>query len=562
MSRAPRSLLAVLLLLVTTLTYRDLGQAGYLWDDDDYVVDNRLLEDLDGLATIWREPRASPQYYPLVFTSFWLEARVFGRGPAAAAGHHLVNLVLHGLSAVLVWLVLELLFSAPGPGPRPPPGVARPAAFLAALCFALHPIQVESVAWISERKNVLSGVFALGAVRAYLAFAPADLPLRERRWSRYALAAALMTCALLSKTVTATVPPALAIVLWWKGRLGRRDLLCLLPLLAIGVVAGLHTAYLEVDHAGSGGAFALDPPQRLLLAGRAPWFYLGQLLWPARFSFYYPRWPLDPASRAWSFPLATLALLFALWAWRRRSRGPLAAILIFGGTLFPVLGFLDIYPFRFSYVADHFCYLACLPVFALVSYGLVSGLRQRGAGTLAIALTLGLLAGALSLRTQRRARVFRDYETLLRDTLRQVPECWIAHANLAQLLASSPDPARQAEAFERFQRAAALEPRDARNRLNVGAALLVRARPRAALPHLQAAVRLKPDWARPWAYLLRCQRTLGDPAGAAETALRAWHLLPQEREHLAPLLGELRRALPPDAFELRRALAALQSPPD
>jgi len=562
MSRAPRSLLAVLLLLVTVLTYRDLGEAGYMWDDDDYLVENPLLEDLEGLARIWREPRASPQYYPLVFTTFWLEARVFGRGPAAARGHHLVNLVLHGLSAVLVWLILELLFSSPGVGARPPPGVARPAAFLAALCFALHPIQVESVAWISERKNVLSGLFALGAVRAYLAFAPADLPLRERSWSRYALAAALLCAALLSKTVTATVPPALALVLWWKGRLGRRDLLCLLPLLGAGVVAGLHTAYLEVDHAGSGGVFALDPAQRVLLAGRAPWFYLGQLLWPAQLSFYYPRWPLEPASSAWSFPAATAALLFGLWAWRGRSRGPLAAVLIFGGTLFPVLGFLDIYPFRFSYVADHFCYLACLPVFALVSYGVVAGLRRRGAGPLALALTLGLLGGALSLRTQRRARVFRDYETLLRDTLRKVPECWIAHANLAQLLASRPDPAQRAEAFERFLRAAALEPRDARNRLNAGAALLVRRRPSEALPHLEAAVRLKPDWPRPWVYLLRCQWTLGDPAGAAETALRAWQRLPDQRARLAPLLGELRRALPPDAFELRRALAALQSPRD
>ena len=259
---------------------------------------------------------------------------------------------------------------------------------------------------------------------------------------------------------------------------------------------------------------------------------------------------------------ATAALLFALIAWRRRRRGPLAAVLIFGGTLFPVLGFVDVYPFRFSYVADHFCYLASLPLLALASYGALAGLRRRGAGPLALALTLGLVAGALSLRTQQRARAFADYETLLRDTLRQVPDSWIAHANLAQLLAARPDPAARAEAFERFLRAAALEPRDARNRLNAGVALLLRRRPAAALPHLEAAVSLQPAWPRPWAYLLRCQQALGDSAAAAETALRAWRRLPSERERLRPLLGQLRQDLPPDAFELRRALAALQSPSD
>ena len=333
-------LAAAVLAVAVFLAYQPCWQGGFLWDDDAHVT-APALRSWQGLWRIWSDVGATVQYYPLLHTAFWLEHRLWGD---AVLGYHLLNVALHCLAAFLAWAVLRRL--------------KVPGAPLAAAVFALHPVHVESVAWIAEQKNTLSAVFYLAAMLAYLRFD------RSRKVPAYLGAFGLFVLALLTKTVTATLPGALLVVFWWqRGRLSwRRDVLPLVPFLLVGAGMGLITTWWELEHNRCvGPEFHMTWMQRSLLAGRAVWFHAGKLFWPEPLIFIYPRWRLDPAA-AWqyAFPLAAVALLAALWALRRRTRGPLAAALFFGGTLFPTLGFFNLYTFRYTYVANHYQYLASL----------------------------------------------------------------------------------------------------------------------------------------------------------------------------------------------------------
>ena len=290
---------------------------GFLWDDSGHVTRSDLRP-LGGLGRIWLEIGATQQYYPLLHSAFWFEHRLWGD---AVPGYHLVNLLLHAIAATLFGVLLRRL--------------AVPGAWLAAALFLLHPVCVESVAWISEQKNTLSLVLYLCTALAYLDFD------RSRSPRAYLLALLLFVGALLTKTVTASLPAALLVVFWWRrGRLDwRRDLVPLLPWFALGVGGGLFTAHFERVLIGAQGAdFApsLGVMDRVVLAGRVFWFYLGKLFWPAELIFVYPHWSVAASVWwQWLFPAAGLGL-FATLAWRsRRARGPLAAALLFGGSLFP-----------------------------------------------------------------------------------------------------------------------------------------------------------------------------------------------------------------------------------
>jgi hypothetical protein len=322
------------LLLVAVVAYWPCLQGDFLWDDAGHVT-NPELQSWSGLWRIWFEPGATQQYYPLLHTAFWLEHRLWGD---TTLGYHLANLLWHASSAGLFVALLRRL--------------AGPGSLLAGFLFVLHPVAVESVAWIAEQKNTLSTLFYLAAALAWLRFEA------DRRPARYAVASGWFLAALLTKSVTATLPAALLVVAWWqRGRLSwRGDVRPLLPWLIAGAAAGLYTAWFERTGIGAQGAdFDLSFVERVLLAGRVVWFYLGKLLWPAELIFHYPRWSIDDtAAGQYLFPVAALALLGGLAWGARRQRGPLAAALLFGGTLFPVLGFVNVYPFLFSYVADQF----------------------------------------------------------------------------------------------------------------------------------------------------------------------------------------------------------------
>lgn len=458
-----------LVFAVTVLAYLPALRGGYVWDDDAHVT-RPDLRSLGGLVRIWTEVGATQQYYPLLHSAFWLEHRLWGDAPF---GYHLLNVLLHATAACLFGVILRRL--------------AVPGGWLAPLLFALHPVGVESVAWIAEQKNTLSAVFYLGATLAYLHFAT------QRRWPSYALATGLFGFALLIKSVTATLPAALLVVVWWqRGRLTwREDVRPLLPWFVLGAVAGLFTAWVEQTSIGATGPeFALSPVERALVAGRALWFYTGKLLWPADLAFVYPRWEIDPTdARAYAFPLAALALGAVLWRWSRGQRGPLAAALLFAGTLFPALGFVNVYPFLYTFVADHFQYLASLSAFALVGAAAarlacwlpVWGMR---AGTVALLVILAML-------TWRQSALYRDDFTLYSDTLEKNPACWMAHNNLGRALAAS---GRVDEARPHFEEALRLRPDYAEAEGNLGDSLTRLGRPQEAILHLRRALWLHADF--------------------------------------------------------------------
>jgi len=472
------SVLCAMIFCATLAAYFPALRGGLLWDDSSHLT-KPGLQSFHGLWRIWFELGATQQYYPLLHSAFWLEHRMWGD---AVAGYHLTNVALHALSACLVVMIMKRL--------------SLPGAWLAGFVFALHPVNVESVAWISEQKSTLSGVFYLASLLTYLHFYLQ--PDQDRRKSEYLLATGLFVLALLSKTVTATLPAVLLVIFWWRrGRLEwKRDVLPLLPWFALGISAGLFTSWVERTLIGARGAdFLLTPAQRVLIAGRAICFYAGKLLWPTNLTFFYPHWKIEPGVWwQWMFPAGVLAFGIGLVFVARRYRGPLASFLIFCGTLFPVLGFLNIYPFRFSYVADHFQYLASLGIIVPVTSMLLPAIERissRRAVTIACCFVLILFLGVL---TWRQCRMYRDSETLYRESLARNPGSWLAHYNLGVLFAEMPG--RLPDAIAEYQAALRIKPDYAEAHVNLGNTLSqTPGREPDAIAEYQAALRINPDYA-------------------------------------------------------------------
>jgi protein O-mannosyl-transferase len=462
--------LGLLLVAATIFAYQPAWHGGRVWDDDKHITQPGLRS-LDGLVRIWTEPGAVQQYYPLAHSVFWIEHKFWGD---ATTGYHLVNILLHAFSALLLVRLLRQL------------GV--PGAWLAAAIFALHPVEVESVAWISELKNTLSGVFYLSAALAYLGFD------RNRNPGNYAAALTLFLLGLMSKSVIATLPAALLVIFWWqRGKLSwKRDVLPLAPFFIVGIGAGLFTAWVERRYIGAQGSeFDFSLVGRFLIAGRAVWFYLGKLLWPVDLAFVYPRWLVNEKA-AWQYvyPAAAL-LLFGLLAWQHRDRrGPVAAMLFFVGTLFPALGFLNVYPFRFSFVADHFQYLAGLGPLTLAAAGIATlpCLSQRKNLFIAPTMCAALLV-VLGTLTWAQCRTYATAETLWQSTLRLNPDCWMANYNLGLDYLQA---GRLEGSITHFQKAAEINPDDAQTHNNLGFALLADGRIPEAVAHFEKALVIQP----------------------------------------------------------------------
>jgi tetratricopeptide (TPR) repeat protein len=454
---------------VLFLVYRPVWHGNFLWDDDAHVT-RPEMRSMHGLYRIWFDIGATPQYYPLTHSAFWIEEKIWGDAPL---GYHLVNIALHALSALLVLRVLRRL--------------EVPGASWAAAIFALHPLQVESVAWISELKNTLSGALCLAALLAYLRFD------RGRAKSWYAVALLLFGLALLSKTVTAVLPAVVLLIFWWRrGRLAwRRDVVPLIPWFLLAAAAGALTAWVERRLMGAEGAdFDFHGPERFLIAGRVLWFYLGKLFWPTNLVFIYPRWPIHQAG-LWQaiFPVSALGVLLALWRIRGRTRAPLAAGLCYAGTLFPVLGFFNVYPFRYSFVADHFQYLAGLAVIAIATGGGATYLgKSRPRRALGRVLGTSLLA-LLAVLSWRQSRIYADVETLYRATLAGNPDCWLAHNNLGNVLFHR---GQLDAAIAQCRAALQTKPDFAEAHTNLGNALAARGQLHAAIAQYRRALDVKP----------------------------------------------------------------------
>ncbi|MFO1448856.1 MAG: tetratricopeptide repeat protein [Opitutaceae bacterium] len=500
----PLGLVFVALLLVTLAAYWPALRGELLWDDAGHVT-RPDLQSASGLGRIWFEPGATQQYYPLLHSAFWLEHQLWGD---ATLGYHLVNVLWHATAACLFAGLLRRL-SVRG-------------ATLAAFVFALHPVAVESVAWISEQKNTLSLVAYLAAALAWLRFED------DRRPARYAVATAWFVAALLTKTVTATLPAALLVLGWWRrGSVSwRRDVVPLLPWFGLGIAAGLGTAWIETTQIGaSGGDFALGPVERVLLAGRVVWFYLGKLVWPAGLAFFYPRWTIDASTGwLWLSLAATVAVLGLGVGWsRRRERGLLAAALLYGGTLFPVLGFVNVYPFVFSYVADHFQYHASLVMIAFLTAAATRGFAwlawPRWSGAVVAAGVLALFAGL----TWRQSATYRDEFALYEASLAQTPDSWVARLNLGVALL---DAGRTAEALPHLRRADELKPDFPETLNSLANALIQSGRAAEAEPLLRRAIALHPRFDAAHNTLGTSLMALGQTAAGVEAFRRAVDLNP------------------------------------
>ena len=488
LSRLRTAGIALGLLAITLAAYYPALKGAMQWDDAAHVT-KPALRGIGGLWKIWSSVGTTQQYYPVLHSAFWLEYRMWGE---SVLGYHILNVFLHAGSACLFAVLLSRI--KPGREASGTPGAAE---WLAAAVFALHPVCVESVAWISEQKNTLSLFLYLLSALAYMRYD------RGRRWGWYGAASALFGLALLSKSVTATLPAGILLMLLWRnGRLSwRSDVLPLLPWFAVGAGAGLFTAWVERTYIGAQGqAFDLGLPERGLLAGRVVWFYLGKLLWPAQLAFIYPKWHVV-LTATWSLgAIGLLVLAAALYRMRGWSPAPLLALLFFVGSLFPALGFFNVYPFLFSYVADHWQYLPCLGIIALACQGgaaVVSGIAVRGVPKPVVSGTAAAAAAAavavLFTLTWRQSGLYRDIPALYADTLAKNPSCWMAHNNLGVYLDES---GSRAEAISHLRKAVLLKPDYAEAHNNLGNALSKEpAMKGEAAGEFEAALRIEPGMA-------------------------------------------------------------------
>jgi tetratricopeptide (TPR) repeat protein len=427
----------------------------------------------DGLRRIWFSLDAPSQYFPLAYTVLRIERSLWGLNPT---GYHWVNIFLHLGNAFLVWCILARL--------------RIPGAWLAGAIFALHPVQVESVAWISELKNLLMGFFFLLTLLAWIEYVDAR---SKHRRVLYISALVLYLLALFAKSTACTLPAALLLILWLKKKpIGRRALVEIIPFVVLALGIGSVAVWWEKYHQGTRMLVSLAPVDRLLIASRAVWFYLSKIFWPSDLTFIYPRWQID-ATNPVTYVWLIAALVFAVMIYYGRhffGRSVEVAALFFVATLGPLLGFIMLYTFRYTFVADHYQYLACIGPIALASAGLVTlsgsskaASRLVGATSFAILICLGLL-------TWRQSETYRDAETLWRKTIAQNPGCWMAYNNLG-VLEFQKDKIN--DAIDDYDRSLRLHSDYPEARYNLGSALLQKGKIDDAIKQCEKALELQPN---------------------------------------------------------------------
>jgi tetratricopeptide (TPR) repeat protein len=467
---------AFILLAVTLLAYQPAWNGKPIMDDARHLIgpEQRSLE---GFRALWTKPNTTQQYHPLVDTLFWVEDKLWSD---SMWGYHIVNILLHVVAALMLLRILQRL--------------EVPGAWLAAAIFALHPVQVESVAFLVELKNTLSALFFFSGMLVYLRFDEN----RDRKF--YLLFSLLFVVGLFAKAVLALLPAAILIALWWKrGRLEwKRDVLPLIPFAVLGIAAGIATGWMEREFSqAKGEGFEFPMLERMLIAGRAFWFYLGKIFWPSNLMLMYPRWNISPT--VWwqyLFPIAALALLIIAWALRRRGRWLLAGMLFFTAMVLPFLGFHSMRIFRFQFVSDHFQYLPIIGVIVPASAGAAIWLnRLRGwPRTVGYGLCLVLLA-TLTFLSWRHSRMFRDSETCYRMVIEGYPDSWPAHFNLGYSLLRE---GRQDEALMHFKKVLELNPDDLAAmkdvNLNLGAVFLKKGYVDIAIFYYKKMLEIGPDY--------------------------------------------------------------------
>jgi tetratricopeptide (TPR) repeat protein len=589
-------LLTLLLIGLVFVAYARVFNAGFIWDDESHLTHNPCVVGPLGLKEIWTTTRAV--YYPLVLTTFWALHKVVGLSPWP---YHLLNVLLHAGSAVLLWRVLRQL-SIRG-------------AWLGAALWALHPVMVQSVAWVTELKNTQSCLFYLLSIFCFLRWndtsgitrisrlqraaeqeEPMSRATRQRSGDRsftlFALSLFFFILATLSKPSVVMLPGVLALCVWWQtGEIRRCNVLALVPFALISAVASVWTVFEQKFHAGAiGGEWAQSWPERLIIAGRAILFYLAKLVWPQPLIFIYPRWELDSSELAAYLPLlAVLAGLLVLWLIRAKwSRAIFFAAAYYVLSLFPVLGFFDVFFFRYSFVSDHFQYLASMGPLALAGVGIVTGCSRLAASRRLSALLVtrrhrdlaltsllgirGVLLLSLVLLTWRQTAIYHDLVALYRATLTKNPGCWMAHYNLGialndmgriddaiahyqQAIELRPSYAeahynlgrllaqkgRLNDAIIHYEKALEINPADAESRNNLGVTLFGSGRVDEAVAHYREALKIRPDYAEASCNLANALLSNGDLDGAIAGYSACLALSPNQAEAQYDLASALLR---------------------
>jgi len=575
-----------LLIALVFIAYVRVFNAGFIWDDESHLTRNPCIVGPLGLKEIWTSARAV--YYPLVLTTFWTVHKFVGLSPWP---YHLLNVFLHAGSAVLLWQVLRQL-NVRG-------------AWLGAALWALHPVMVQSVAWVTELKNTQSGFFYLLSIFCFLKW---DERPRIRQMLRiqgtadqegavsrpprrlvgdgccvmwFALSLSFFILATLSKPSVVMLPVVLALCVWWRtGRIYWRDIAVLAPFVLISALASVWTILEQKFHAGALGAeWAQTLPERLIIAGRGIWFYVAKLAWPYPLIFIYPRWKINSSQLIAYLPLvAALAGLLALWLIRAKwSRAVFFAAAYYVVSLFPVLGFFSVYFFRYSFVSDHFQYLASMGPLALAGAGIVTGCsrlaaprrlsalpstsRHRAVVTMPLVEICGILLLSLVFLTWLQTAVYHNLVTLYTGTLTKNPGCWMAHYNLGIVLNDQGDADgaiahyRQAielrpnyaeahynlgrllvqkgqldEAIAHYEKALEINPADAEAHNNLGTTLFAGERVDEAIAHYRKALAIQPDYADASCNLASALLSKGALDGAIAYYLACLAISPDQAE--------------------------------
>jgi Flp pilus assembly protein TadD len=580
------------LIVITVAVYLPALNAGYIWDDDEHLTRNPCIIGPLGFKDVWTSSQG--YYYPLVLSSFWALHKLVGLNPLP---YHLLNVLLHASSAVVLWRVLRLL------------GVR--AAWFGAALWALHPVMVQSVAWITELKNTQSCLFFLLSILFFLKAADSETSAKEiwprprgktqarpsgrqrkketearsdrkradvtRRWC-LGLSLLLFFMAITSKSATVMLPVVLLLCLWWRnGRVTWLDLTAVLPFFLISAAASGWTIWEQKFHSGAVGVeWSQTWSQRLAIAGMNIWFYLGKIFWPRSLTFIYPQWKIDGSQLTSFLPLAAaIGGIFLLW-WKRS--GPLRPVFVaavyFTVSLFPVLGFFTVYFFRYSFVSDHFQYLAAMGPLALAASGIEAGVRSASAEAsrwLQPALKAALIA-ILGTLTWRQATNYASADKLYRMAIERNPDCWLAYGNLGAMALQE---RRVDEAIGYFRKGLEIKPDAAEIQYDLGNAFLARGEFARAIAPYQAALRARPKNAKAHNNLAICLAAGGKVNEAIEEFRQAIRVDPNfaeghynlgytlaqigRRDEAAPHLMEALR-LQPDYAQAREILRQLGVP--
>jgi protein O-mannosyl-transferase len=600
-------LLTLLLVALVFVAYARVFNAGFIWDDESHLTQNPCIVGPLGLKEVWTTTRAV--YYPLVLTTFWALHKVVGLIPWP---YHLLNVLLHAGSAVLLWQVLRQL-NVRG-------------AWVGAALWALHPVMVQSVAWVTELKNTQSCLFYLLSILCFLKWqdysritqgkqtrSEEKILMSDQRnphnpwfapthWRWLVLSLLFFILATLSKPSVVMLPVVLALCVWWRtGRIHWRDVGGVAPFVLVSALASVWTILEQKFHAGAIGAeWAQTWPERLIIAGRAIWFYLAKLAWPDPLIFIYSRWEIDSSELTAYLPLlSALTGLLLLWLVRAKwTRAVFFAAAYYVVSLFPVLGFFSVFFFRYSFVSDHFQYLASMGPLALAGAAITMGctrlavavslhrgaptsplsrdsatLRHRYRATTPLLLGLcGVLLLSLVFLTWRQTAIYHDLVTLYTSTLAKNPGCWMAHYNLGialndrgktdeaiahyqQAIELRPSYAEAHynlgrllaqkgqldDAIAHYEKALEINPTDAEAQNNLGVTLFGSGRVDEAVAHYQQALKLRPDYAEAACNLATALLSKGDLDGAIARYSACLALWPNQAEAQYDLASALLR---------------------